>query len=102
MRRAYLLAYNSTLGTREAVRDFLDNLPEVLNWKYDLPGSFYLISELLAGQLSDKLHKFAPQGRFIITEVDDNFSGWLPQETWTMIQHKLAVGEVPDNQRTAS
>ena len=35
-RRAYLLIYSGGVGTREEVRDYLDNLPEILNWRYDV------------------------------------------------------------------
>ena len=30
MRKAYLLAYSNTLGTREQVKEYLNNIPEII------------------------------------------------------------------------
>lgn len=51
MKRAYLLIYDDEVGTRKEVRKFLDERPEVLHWRFDLPNTFYLVSELSAEAL---------------------------------------------------
>ena len=43
-RRAYLFIYNDDVGTREEIRDYLAELPEVLNWRDDMPYASYVIS----------------------------------------------------------
>lgn len=86
-RRAYLFVYAADLGTREELRDFLDGLPEVLNWRYDLPNAFYLVSESEAGELADKIRQVG-HGRFIVTEVPENSQGWLPRRSWDVITSK--------------
>lgn len=86
-RRAYIFVYAEELGDREALRDFLDRLPEVLNWRYDLPNAFYLVSESSADELANKI-KLVGTGRFIITEVPENSQGWLPRRSWDIITQK--------------
>lgn len=93
MRRAYLLVYNGAVGTREGIRDFLDGLPEVINWRYDLPYSFFLVSEASARDLAMKLRAFSSEGAFLFAEVTENRHGWLPKDAWPLIQKK--VGPTP-------
>lgn len=86
-RRAYLFVYAADLGTREELRDFLEELPEVLNWRYDLPNTFYLVSESTASELAGKIRQ-AGRGRFVVTEIPENSNGWLPRRSWEVITDK--------------
>lgn len=89
MRRAYVLIYNDKLGTREEIRDFLDGRSDILHWRYDLPYAFYLISESSAEELYEVVQGFnRERGRFLITEVGANIQGWLPKETWTLLNSR--------------
>ena len=89
MRKAYLLAYSTTLGSRDEVKAVLNQLPEVLTWRYDMPNTFYIISEADAGALA-KLIRAASgsKGRFIVTEITTNRNGWLTPESWYLINEK--------------
>ena len=84
-RRAYLFIYNDDVGTREEIRDYLDELPEVLNWRYDMPYAFYVISRCSAQEIAERIREFADDGRFLIVEVAENKQGWLPRRTWTLL-----------------
>lgn len=90
MRRAYLLVYSDVVGMREAIKKLVDSMPEVVTWRYDLPNAFYLISEHDAKTIANTLRAgTGKKGRFIITEVsDDNRWGWLPNESWYLLQNK--------------
>jgi hypothetical protein len=88
MRRAYLLAYSGTLGSREDVKSILEGLREVVNWRYDLPNTFYLISDNSAEELADAIHRAAKDGRFIVVEIGPNHQGWLTPDSWYLINHK--------------
>jgi len=89
MRRAYILVYSSTLGSRRQVKNWLEEIPEVLLWRYDMPNCCYIVSDASAQQLSNALRtKSGGKGRFLITEVSPNKQGWLPPETWYMFRHK--------------
>ena len=87
-RRAYLFVYAEDLGTREELRDFLDGLPEVLNWRYDLPNAFYIVSESEASELAKKIRRIG-DGRFVVTEIPENSDGLLPARSWAIVIHKV-------------
>ena len=88
-RRAYLLIYSSGVGTREEIRDYIDNLPEILNWRYDVPNAFYLISESDADEIANRILHFSKgDGRFLVTEVVENSQGWLPRGAWRFLNEK--------------
>ena len=86
-RHAYLFVYAEDLGTREDLRDFLDGLPEVLNWRYDLPNAFYIVSESEASELAKKIKRIG-DGRFVVTEIPENSDGWLPRRSWEIVLSK--------------
>ncbi|MCA0153762.1 hypothetical protein [Winogradskyella vincentii] len=88
MRKAYLLVYSNSLGTREKVKNCLDKSNLVIHWRYDLPNAFYIISEDSANELSDMIRGKLGNGRFIVTEISSNKQGWLPRQTWDLINKK--------------
>jgi hypothetical protein len=89
MRRAYLLVYSDSTGTRDSIKAWANSDPLVLTWRYDLPHAFYLISESTAQELSSSLRSHTgSQGRFLISEIGDNRNGWLPPDTWYLLKNK--------------
>lgn len=93
MRRAYILIY-STNWTQDQVKDYIDSLREIINWRADLPNTFYLVSENSADELATLFRKFTKdQGTFLISEISENKQGWLSKETWDMMIKKNAPGE---------
>lgn len=93
-RHAYVFLYDDRVGTREEVKDYIDRLPEVLNWRFDLPNSFYIVSQCSADELAEKIQEFTDgNGRFLVLEVTGNKQGWLPRRTWNMINKKMCPNE---------
>jgi hypothetical protein len=89
VRRAYLLVYSDLLGSRIEVTDCVDSIPEVYTWRYDMPNSFYLISDCDATEIAEAIREYlGNKGRFIVAEVNDNRNGWLPPKTWHLLRHK--------------
>lgn len=89
MRKAYLLVYSPSLGTRDQVKKCIKSLPDIITWRCDMPNSFYLISENEAKDISNAIHEyFGNKGRFLVTEISDNRQGWLPSKTWYLIHKK--------------
>lgn len=87
--KTYLFVYANSLGDRERVKGMLSLMPEVSHWRYDMPNSFYIMSDCSAQELVDAIaNKVGGQGvkRFIITEISDNRQGYLPRETWNFIK----------------
>ena len=71
------------------MKDFVDDCPDIRYWRYDLPNTFYLVSDLSAEKLAAAVQKFnAERGRFLICEVGRNKEGWLPERTWHLLNRK--------------
>ncbi len=91
MKKAYLFVYSNKFGTRDEVRDYINNSSSYIinTWRFDMPNSFYIISEKSADELSEHFLKFSNErGLFIITEMTENTQGWLPQRSWDIINDK--------------
>lgn len=86
--KAYLFLYDAEFGTREQAKALLDSIHEVVNWRYELPNSFYLISELGASQLSERVRAKRPSGRFLVAELGENRQGWLSPDSWKFLNEK--------------
>lgn len=90
MRKVYLFVYSNTIGDREVMKNILNNTVEVLDWRYDMPNSFYLISNHDAYVLVDRIRSKIQSEtcRFFITEISNNYQGYLPKDTWDFIDSK--------------
>ncbi len=95
MRKSYLFIYDDKVGSREDVKKYLDSLSQIINWRYDLPNSFYLVSELSAEEIADLILEYTKEkGRFLVTELASNKQGWLTNISWAMVNKKLDPAEV--------
>lgn len=82
----YLFIYSDDMGNRETVKALLNSIPQITNWRYDLPNAFYIESVKSADELADLIIERRPNTRFFITEISkSNKQGWLPKDTWTFL-----------------
>ena len=88
MIKAYIFVYSDNLGSREEVKKCIDSIPQVNTWRYDMPNSFYLISENSADEIARAIHDFTGKTRFLVSEITPNKQGWLSKETWHLINNK--------------
>jgi hypothetical protein len=89
MKKSYVFIYNSTVGDRDTVKDWLNDIPEIIHWRFDIPNSFYLVSEKNAEWLAAKINlRTGKRGRFLITEYSDNSQGWLSEDSWYLLNNK--------------
>jgi hypothetical protein len=88
MRRLFLLTYGDELGTREEVKNAIDANSLILNWRYDLPHSFYLVADISAKELAASIRESLPKGRFVVTVADHEYWGWNRDETWYLFKNK--------------
>lgn len=87
--RAYLLIYSDSMGEREEVKGFLDKQAEISHWRFDMPNTFYLVSDRSAQELYEVVQRFnEKRGRFLISEIGSNKQGWLPAKTWHLLNQK--------------
>ena len=84
----YIFIYSNSLGDRDTVKAALQAMPEVLSWRYDIPNSFYLVSNSSAQELTESLiRQLSPESkRFLIMEVSNNRQGYLSKETWDFLR----------------
>lgn len=93
-RKAYIFTYNDEVGSREELMEYIDGVPEILNWRFDMQHAFYLVSELDAEQLASKIREYSGRkGRFLVAEIDRNKQGWLPRGTWRFLNRKHVPNE---------
>ncbi len=89
MKKAYIFIYSDATGGRDAVRAWVNDEPTVVHWRYDMPHSYYIISESTAEELySSFINYNGKKGRFLIVEASDNRQGLLPAETWYLLRNK--------------
>ena len=88
MRRLFIFIYGDEVGTREEVKNAIDANPLIVNWRYDLPYSFYLVSDVSAKELATSIRETLPKGRFVVTVADHEYWGWNSDETWYLFQNK--------------
>lgn len=88
MRKAYMLIYSDSLGSRNEIRKCLNSLEVIDTWRYDMPNSFYVISEHSASEIAKEIRRLLGNGRFLLTEISDNRQGWLTSQSWYLIKNK--------------
>jgi hypothetical protein len=87
MKKTYIFIYSDLLGTFETVKSCLDNMNIVLDWRTDLPNTFYLVSESNAEALANEIRARLGNHRFLITEYSNNSQGWLNEESWHLLNN---------------
>ena len=82
----FLLVYDNNLGTRQQIIDVLNAMTEVRHWRYDMPNSFYIYSDVNCKELLNKIRMLlGNKGRCALVKMD-TYSGWLPKETWAFLK----------------
>lgn len=81
----YLLIYSDAVGTRDEIIDVLNHMNSVSDWRYDIPNSFYVVSDVSASLLSHMFREKLPSGRFLFVEITGNRQGFLPRGAWDFI-----------------
>jgi hypothetical protein len=88
----YLLVYNDEFGTLEEVRAFINSRPEIVNWFYCMPNSYFLVSGLTATYLAEVFRRHSGgKGRFILVDTATDRDGWLPQQAWDLMMKPQPV-----------
>jgi hypothetical protein len=89
MKKVYLFIYNDETGTREELKAIISIMNTVLTWRFDMPHSFYIISENSAIELYDEFTKaHGIKGRYMFIECTDNKQGQMLPDTWYLLNNK--------------
>lgn len=85
----YLLIYDIDTADRETMKTHLNSMPEIKNWRYDMPNSFFLHSNETANKLTEILaSRLSGYKCFFFVEIPSNKQGYLRKETWNFINQK--------------
>lgn len=92
MSRLYLVTFEGSVATSEALFAFLDENDEILDWHSSMTNAVFIVTEVQASDLRDMLKEGA-LGRFIVCElrsgdVGYRVAGLLPRATWQFIRRK--------------
>jgi hypothetical protein len=97
MTKVYLLVYGKDLGTRPRIKACLNELPQVISWRSEMPNSFFIQSEADALTLGAAIHSCmgAENPRFLLTEIPNIGKrwGWLTQASWNFIKKPIIDAE---------
>lgn len=89
MKKCYLLLYDDRFGTRDEVREWVDSIDLITDWRIELPHCMFLISESSAEEIYDKLTEaMDKKGTLLIVEYSQNSQGWLTDKSWHLLEKK--------------
>ena len=102
----YLLVFNPIDEGREAVTEFLDRLPAVIDWHASMNNAVVLVSDADTTLLAERVRDRFPGVRFVIAPLDaDAANGILPRATWNFLSAAKvhgATSPVPDRKPVAA
>lgn len=82
--RCFALIWKET--DRQAMLDFLDQVPEIVNWR-TISGSVIIVSARDEDWLATKIHQKYPELTFIVAPLRlSEIQGMQPKETWDFIE----------------
>ena len=89
MRRAYLFIYDQEVGSRDEVKEIFNSMQRVNTWRFDMPHTFYIISDYSAEDLYEEFIQFnGKKGKFMFIEAGTNRQGQMLSDTWHLLTHK--------------
>ena len=92
---AFLMTFDTTQMSREALIEVIDEIPEIVNWYAFLPAAVCLASELSASDVSRLVRARVPDLRFIIVRMEKGQrQGWLPKSAWGFINDPRPADKV--------
>jgi hypothetical protein len=87
MKKAYIFIFSDLTIDKKKVRECLDGMSIILDWRTDMPNTYYLISEASAEEIATTIRNKIGQFRFLVTEYSLNSQGWLPDEDWYLLNN---------------
>jgi len=89
MRKIYLFIYNDDAGNREDIKSIFNSMKTIITWRFDIPHSFYIVSENSAVELYDEfIQAHGTNGRFMFIECTANKQGQMLPDTWYLLNNK--------------
>ena len=92
---AFLLTFDTTQISRDALLQGIDNIDEIANWYAFLPASVCLVSKLTASDLSRLIKLRFRELRFLVVKLErGQRQGWLPRSVWDFMKEARPARKV--------
>ena len=89
MTKSYLLVFSDKTGSRDDIKEALNQMTKVKTWRTDMPNCFYVISDSSAQELYEEFTSIrGTNGRFLFAETASNRQGLLPPDSWYLLKNK--------------
>lgn len=83
----YCLHYSSEFGDRESIKSLLAGIEDINYWRFDLPNSVFVVTEMNVVDIVRKIRDVYPDSKFLVSEVfKDMADGWMPQRFWDLLK----------------
>ncbi len=81
--KSYIFIYSDPVGNREELKQTFNEMKSVVRWRYDVPHSFYILSNSSAGELAKEFEeRRGTKGRFLFVEMTSNRQGRMLKDAW--------------------
>lgn len=86
--KTYILIYEGEYDRKE-VKSWVSSMKSVQSWRYDISNSFYLSSKSSASEIAKEFRSVSNEkhGRFLVLEYTSNSQGWLPKNSWYLLNN---------------
>jgi hypothetical protein len=86
--KSFVINFSPLAVSNEAVAAYLDSTGLVLNWRYEVPGMVFAVSNYSTDDLTFSIQKGFPGLLFIVSEfVTSNTNGRLSGESWLFLNN---------------
>lgn len=91
MLSSFLLVFDASTVSRDAVTAYLNARLEVKNWQYYFPGTIIVTSDRSTDELAMMIHTAFPMLLFFVTKIaPTEIQGWLPPAVWDFMNNPKA------------
>jgi hypothetical protein len=88
--KCYAILWSVHDVERQSMLDFLDTIPEILNWRA-ASGTVFIVSESDVERLTELVRAVKLNMKFLITPIEmDDIQGYQDPKTWEFIRNPKA------------
>jgi hypothetical protein len=89
--RCVVIDFNPFFLGRQELLQYLDTLPEVLNWFTALPGQVIMVSEQTPNEIGAKVRARFPNHFFTVSGIS-GIDGWMTKGFWDFVNNPKSSG----------
>ena len=96
----FMMSFDSRTVTRQAILDFLDTRPEIMNWFAPMPNTIIIVSNSGVNQICDAIReRFGSSLTFIVSKMNPTENnGFVNKDVWLFLNNPKSSGRWPDGE----